>query len=110
MLNVKKTLTKLMNRTDKEFYTAVVYANDYGFTANQSRSGLTKSYTQKTGYTPILVEAHCNTHKEIILQDATLSGGTVTFWGVNTSSSTQSSVGFRFVILYLKTELGGGSI
>lgn len=91
-------------------YRAERTATGYGFSANQSRNDLTREVVAKAGYTPFLVGAYCTTHSQIKVQNAYISSGTIYFWAVNTSSSAQSGVNFRFDILYFRNEMYGGQV
>lgn len=94
--------------TTNLFYLAIQTASGYAFSANQSRSGLTRSYPAKSGYKAIVYDAYCDTHSAVLLLNAKVSTeGTIEFWAVNQTSSAQSNVGFTFRLLYIKTSAIG---
>lgn len=94
--------------TTNLFYLAIQTDTGYGFSANQSREGLTRSYTIKSGYKAIVYDAYCSTHNAVDLIDAKIATeGTIDYWAVNRTSNPQANVGFTFRLLYIKTSVIG---
>lgn len=109
-LFVKKLLTKVLVHVTEVWFTGERTSTGYGFAANQSRPGLTRSYTQKTGYTAIVTQAYCTSHAGVDVIYAHANNGVITFWAVNRTSTVLTNVDFMFRLLYLKDALGGGNI
>ena len=87
------------------FYITTFSPTGYNFTSGQSRD-LSRTYTEKTGYTPIVISIGCSNSSYIDIVDWYLDNGSINYSAVNRGSSSVSA-NFRIVLLYIKTALIG---
>ena len=91
---------------DTIFYLDTYSPSNYDFTANQYRS-LSRTITQHTNYTPIVVQATCNNKSGLDVFNYYISGSDLVFEVINRTSSAVSGANFSLAVLWLKTEFSG---
>ena len=89
------------------FYVTAEYSTGYNFQPGQYRS-LEKTYTGKSGYTPIPILVASTSHVAIDVINYYKDGsGKLIYECVNRTSNNLSGVDFKVVFLYIKTSLIG---
>lgn len=97
-------IDKLYEKIGKTYILDTYNPTNYSFTANQYRN-IQITCKVRDGYTPIIVACVCYSHSAIRVFNYYISGDTLSFEAVNTSSSSISSANFTVQVLNLKTEL-----
>lgn len=87
------------------FYITTYTPSGYSFSSGQTRN-LTRAFTPKTGYTPVVLAAMCTNSTAIDVTNFYIEGSDIKYDAVNRSTSSVSA-SFRIVVLFIKTALIG---
>lgn len=88
------------------YYVDTFTPTGYSFNANEYKS-LTRLFTSRDGYTPIIVQATCSNKTSLHVINYYIDDNSIKYEVINRTGSSISGANFTLKLLWLKTVLGG---